>query len=47
MFRLTDTELESMRSQIVTAYQSRRNTSVTLCAYTEEGVAMLSSVLNS
>lgn len=61
MFRLTDTELESMRSQIVTAsesqfvlgsqivtaYQSRRNTSVTPCAFTEQGVAMLSSILNS
>jgi len=61
MFRLTDTELENMRSQIVTAsesqvvlgsqivttYQSRRNKSVIPYAFTEQDVAMLSSVLNT
>jgi phage regulator Rha-like protein len=37
----------SMQSQTVTAYQSKRNTSVTPYAFTEQGVAMLSGVLNS
>ena len=36
-----------MRSQIVTASQSKRNTNVTPYAFTEQGVAMLSGVLNS
>lgn len=36
-----------MQSQIVTPYQSKRNTSVTPYAFTEQGVAMLSGVLNS
>ena len=31
----------------MTAYQSKRNTSVTPYAFTEQGVAMLSGVLNS
>lgn len=39
--------LNSMQSQNVTAYQSKRNTSVTPYAFTEQGVAMLSGVLNS
>jgi phage regulator Rha-like protein len=39
--------LSSMPSQNVTAYQSKRNTSVTPYAFTEQGVAMLSGVLNS
>ena len=39
--------LSSMQSQTVTAYQSKRNTSVTPYAFTEQGVAMLSGVLNS
>ena len=37
----------SMRSQIVTASQSRRNTEVTPYAFTEQGVAMLSGIINS
>ncbi|WP_018615242.1 ORF6N domain-containing protein [Segetibacter koreensis] len=37
----------SMRSQIVTASQSKRNTNVTPYAFTEQGVAMLSGILNS
>jgi len=65
MFRLTANEWNSMRSQIVTAYQqpfehqtgmssqsvityqNKRNTNVTPYAFTEQGVAMLSGVLNS
>jgi phage regulator Rha-like protein len=47
MFRLTISEWESMRSQIVTASQSKRNIGVTPFAFTEQGVAMLSSVLKS
>ena len=37
----------SFRSQSVTASQSKRNTSVTPYAFTEQGVAMLSGILNS
>ncbi len=37
----------NMRSQNVTALQSKRNTSVTPYAFTEQGVAMLSGILNS
>jgi phage regulator Rha-like protein len=37
----------TMRSQIVTASQSKRNTKVTPYAFTEQGVAMLSGILNS
>ncbi len=37
----------SLRSQNVTASQSKRNTAVTPYAFTEQGVAMLSGVLNS
>ena len=37
----------SMQSQIVTASQNRRNTKVTPYAFTEQGVAMLSGILNS
>jgi hypothetical protein len=37
----------SSRSQNVTASQSRRNTNVTPYAFTEQGVAMLSGILNS
>jgi hypothetical protein len=47
MFRLTIEEWESMRSQIVTAYQNKRNIIVTPFAFTEQGVAMLSGILNS
>lgn len=37
----------SMRSQSVTASQNKRNTKVTPYAFTEQGVAMLSGILNS
>jgi hypothetical protein len=36
-----------MRSQIVTASQHKRNTNVLPYAFTEQGVAMLSGILNS
>ena len=36
-----------MRSQFVTASQNKRNTTVTPYAFTEQGVAMLSGLLNS
>ena len=39
--------LNRSRSQNVTASQSRRNTKVTPYAFTEQGVAMLSGILNS
>lgn len=39
--------LISMRSQSVTASQNKRNTNVTPYAFTEQGVAMLSGILNS
>jgi hypothetical protein len=59
MFRLTIEEWEQMRSQIVTASsstqlrpkilsaQKKRNVGLTPFAFTEQGVAMLSGVLNS
>ncbi len=37
----------TMRSQNVTASQSKRNTNITPYAFTEQGVAMLSGILNS
>lgn len=37
----------SLRSQIVTASQSKRNSNITPYAFTEQGVAMLSGILNS
>ena len=37
----------SLRSQIVTSSQNKRNTGITPYAFTEQGVAMLSSILNS
>jgi hypothetical protein len=37
----------SLQSQIVTASQNKRNTNVTPYAFTEQGVAMLSGILNS
>jgi len=43
----TSEEQTSMRSQIVTASQSKRNTKTTPYAFTEQGVAMLSGILNS
>jgi len=40
-------ESETMRSQNVTASQSKRNVSATPYAFTEQGLAMLSGILNS
>ena len=45
MFQLTGAEVLNMRSQIVIA--SKRNTSAPPFAFTEQGVAMLASVLKS
>ena len=45
MFRLTGEEVQNMRSQFVTA--SKRNTSAPPFVFTEQGVAMLASVLKS
>ncbi len=39
--------IDVFQSQIVTASQSKRNTSLTPYAFTEQGVAMLCGVLNS
>jgi len=61
MFRLTLSEWQFIRSQIVTASenpvdlrsqnvtasQTRRNTNITPYAFTEQGVAMLCGILNS
>ena len=45
MFRLTTDEVLNMRSQFVTA--SKRNTSAPPFAFTEQGVAILATVLKS
>ena len=47
MFRLTLNEWESMRSQNLTAYLNKRNVTATPYAFTEQGLAMLSGILNS
>lgn len=48
MFQLTEEEAESLRSQIVTSNAARRGGRRYLpYAFTEQGVAMLSSVLRS
>ena len=47
MFRLTPEEWESMRSQNVTALPNKRNISATPYEFTEQGLAMLSGILNS
>ncbi|HET9278603.1 MAG TPA: ORF6N domain-containing protein [Flavitalea sp.] len=47
MFRLTLNEWRAMRSQFVTASLDKRNTKVTPYAFTEQGIAMLSGILNS
>ena len=44
---VTASNSTNMRSQTVTASQSKRNTAVTPFAFTEQGVAMLSGILNS
>jgi phage regulator Rha-like protein len=46
-FVTTSETQDTMRSQIVTASQSKRNTKITPYAFTEQGVAMLSGILNS
>ena len=47
MFRLTQDEWMGMRSQFVTAYPIKRNVTATPYAFTEQGVAMLSGIINS
>ncbi len=47
LFRLSVEEWGSMRSQFVTTSQNKRNTLITPFAFTEQGVAMLSSIINS
>jgi phage regulator Rha-like protein len=47
MFRLTTKEWINMRSQIATASQKKRNTSILPYAFTEHGVTMLASILKS
>ena len=47
MFELTQPEFESLRSQIVTSKTGRGGARYLPMAFTEQGVAMLSSVLNS
>jgi hypothetical protein len=47
MFRLTKEEAESLRSQIVTSNVGRGGRRYLPRAFTEQGVAMLSTVLNS
>lgn len=47
MFQLTELEWSSMRSQFVTSSQMKRKLSTLPYAFSEQGVAMLSGVLNS
>jgi hypothetical protein len=47
MFELLPQEWESLRSQIVTSKEGRGGRRYTPCVFTEQGVAMLSSVLRS
>jgi len=47
MFVLTKDELKNWRSQIVTSNSDRKGLRYSPMAFTEQGVAMLSSVLNS
>ncbi len=47
MFQLTSEEAESLRSQIATSNEGRGGRRSLPYAFTEHGVAMLSSVLNS
>jgi ORF6N domain len=47
MFELTQNEFQSLRSQIVTSKIGRGGTRYSPAAFTEQGVSMLSSVLNS
>ncbi len=47
MFQLTENEWDIMRSQIVTASQNKRNINAAPYVFTEQGLSMLSGVLNS
>ena len=47
MFRLTMKEWELMRSQIVTTYTQKRTKAALPFSFTEQGLAMLSGILNS
>ena len=47
MFELTQTEFDSLRSQFATSKTGRGGARYLPMAFTEQGVAMLSSVLNS
>ncbi|MCF6129676.1 ORF6N domain-containing protein [Flavobacterium sp. AS60] len=47
MFQLSHDEWTTMRSQFVTASQGKRNIRTIPYAFTEQGVAMLSGILNS
>ena len=47
MFQLTSEEVESLRSQLATSNQGRGGRRYAPYAFTEQGVAMLSTVLNS
>lgn len=47
MFRFSTQEWIGIRSQTVTASQSKRNTQITPFAFTEHGVTMLASVLRN
>jgi hypothetical protein len=47
MFKLTDTEFKNWRSQFVTSKSDKMGLRYNPMAFTEQGVAMLSSVLNS
>lgn len=47
MFELTNNEFENWRSQFVTSNEDKRGLRYAPFAFTEQGVAMLSSILNS
>jgi hypothetical protein len=47
MFQLTLEEMENMSSQFVTTYPSKRPKTAFPFAFTEQGIAMLSGILNS
>jgi phage regulator Rha-like protein len=47
MFQLTNEEWDSLRSQIVTSKSNRGGRRYTPYVFTEQGVSMLSSVINS
>jgi len=47
MFQLTENEWNIMRSQIVTASQNKRNINAAPYVFSEQGLSMLSGILNS